>query len=314
MLVDQTLPAEYKSNTAVRAHTARWSLPELEQTPVDEWDRMRRFVGINPVEREAMLNSVPILFRRGYELVVANYDYLLANPDTAQVLGWENGVDLAHLEERRRFLTVWLARLLGMDFSHDLAMYLFKAGQMHAGYGPRHVHIPSVYVTGAASLMSAAFARLLNEEAAGQGWVAEAVAGWGKVLAMHLHMMLLGYEAARRLSEGSMPVKVTFYGRMRAVTGAAEITVGAYAGIPVTMVLKKLFEFYPQAREEALDIAWTPGEHLDAFGNPWMTVHGLYLPKPGWRVLLNGRDLTYLDDAQRIINAGDSIQVFPPGR
>lgn len=32
-----------------------------------------------------------------------------------------NGADPTHLAERRRFFTVWLARLLGMDFSNDLA-------------------------------------------------------------------------------------------------------------------------------------------------------------------------------------------------
>ncbi|MEZ4611776.1 MAG: hypothetical protein R2838_16305 [Caldilineaceae bacterium] len=52
------------------------------------------------------------------------YDYLLHQPETAAILGWEKGADPAHLAERRRFFTIWLARLLGMDFSDDLALPL----------------------------------------------------------------------------------------------------------------------------------------------------------------------------------------------
>ena len=47
----------------------------------------------------------------------------------------------------------------------------------------------------------------------------------------------------------------------------------------VSFLLKKLFEFYPQARGEALEVTWTPAEHLDAFGNPWMTVNRVYIPR-----------------------------------
>lgn len=261
-----------------------------------------------------MLKSIPALFRRGYDLVVANYDYLLANPETAQILGWENGVDQQHLDERRRFFTIWLARVLGMDFSHDLALYLYKAGQIHAGFGPRHVQVPPVYVTGAASLVNAAFAKILVEEQPGDPTIPAALAGWNKVLTLHLHMMLLGYESARRLTEGSFTVGVTFYGRMRSIVGLTEIQVGTESGAPVTALLRKIFEFFPQARGEALDVVWAPGEHVDAFGNPWMTINKAYAPKRGWRVLLKGRDIYYLDDDHRVISTGDDLQIFPPGR
>lgn len=291
-----------------------WLLPELAPAPEDEWDRMRRFQGMSPAEREGMLVSVPALFRRGYELVVANYDYLLANPETAQILGWENGADVQHLDERRRFFTIWLARLLGMDFSHDLARYLYKAGQIHAGLGPRHIHVPPVYVSGAASLVTAAFARVLVEEMPGDPTIPAALAGWNKVITLHLHMMLQGYESARRLLDGAFPVEVTFYGRMRAITGRAAIEAWMQPGAPVAQLLRKLFDFFPQARGEALEVVWAAGEHIDAFGNPWMTARPMYQPRRGWRVLLNGRDISYLAEEQREVTPGDTLQMFPPGR
>jgi len=41
---------------------------------------------------------------------------------TAAVLGWEQGFDVAHLQERRRFFTVWVARApSGWDFGADFA-------------------------------------------------------------------------------------------------------------------------------------------------------------------------------------------------
>lgn len=311
---DQDTQKETGLFPAVMSESTAWALPELSPAPDEEWDRLRRFQAINAVEREAMLRSVPALFRRGYELVVANYDYLSANPETAQILGWENGADADHLEERRRFFTIWLARLLGMDFSHELAYYLFRAGQYHAGFGPRKVQVPPVYVTGAASLVNAAFARVLVEEMPTDPSIPEALAGWNKVLTLHLHMMLLGYDSARSLSEGSLQVPVSFYGRLRAVTNQTEIMVGVEPGAPVTNLLRKIFNFFPKARGEALDIIWIPGEHLDAVGNPWMTVNKTYQPKRGWRVLLNGRDISYLNESERNLHAGDSLQIFPPGR
>lgn len=294
--------------------SADWLSLDLDPSPEEEWDRMRRFQAILPEEREAMLATIPALFRRGYELVVANYDYLLANPETAQILGWENGADTAHLEERRRFFTVWLARVLGLDFSHELAVYLFRAGQYHAGFGPRRVLVPSVYVNGAASLMNAAFARVLSEEMPGEQVIPLALAGWNKVMSLHLHMMLIGYESARKLSDGSFQVEVTFFGRMRSITGQASIRCGMEPHMPVSQLLKKVFHFFPNARAEALDPVWVPGEHMDAFGNPWMTVGKVFRPKRGWRVLLNGRDLQYLGSEERTIDRGDSVQIFPPGR
>ncbi len=141
----------------------QWQIGGLDPLPEEEWARLREFLALSDAEVNAMLSTVEALFRRGHELVVATYDYLLHNHETAAILGWENGADPVHLSERRRFFTVWLARLLGMDFSNDLAHYLFRAGKLHAAHGPRRAHVPPVYVTGSISLVNGAFSRFSME-------------------------------------------------------------------------------------------------------------------------------------------------------
>lgn len=48
---------------------------------------MREFFALSDAEMNAMLSTVETLFRRGHELVVATYDYLLHNHETAAILG-----------------------------------------------------------------------------------------------------------------------------------------------------------------------------------------------------------------------------------
>jgi hypothetical protein len=54
-----------------------WVLNRLDPTPEDEWDRLRDFLGLGKDDIQAMLATVEVLFRRGIELVVGNYEYLL---------------------------------------------------------------------------------------------------------------------------------------------------------------------------------------------------------------------------------------------
>lgn len=187
--------------TTISPKTTTWTLHDLQPTPEEEWDRLRNFLNLTKSDVNAMLTTVEVLFRRGPELVVGNYDYLLSHHETAAILGWDSGADEAHLAERRRFFTVWLARTLGMDLGHDFARYLFRAGQIHAAHGPRRVHVPERYVTGAVSLVQATFARFLGKEMARHPQVPAALAGWNKVLTLHLHMMLQGYHAAEYSNE-----------------------------------------------------------------------------------------------------------------
>ena len=298
----------------INGKTQGWELTGLDPTPEEEWHRMRRFLGIGPVDIEAMLETVEILFRRGHELVVGNYDYLLQNHETAAILGWERGADPAHLAERRRFFTVWLARTLGFDFSDDFARYLFRAGQLHAGHGPRRAHVPELYVTGAVSLVNATFAGFLAEEMPGATVVPAALAGWNKVLSLHLQMMISGYHSARVLDSGDFSVKVSLFGRMRTVTGRQNLTVHLPAGARLEAVLQKFFNYLPQARAEVFQIHWLGGERLDDTGTPWFTTQEIYQIKPMWRVLLNGKDLSYIGGTEVAVSKGDEISIFPPGR
>ena len=291
-----------------------WKLSNLEPTPEEEWDRLQKFLDLNREDFDAMLATVEPLFRRGHELVVGTYDYLLANHETAVILGWESGVDESHLAERRRFFTVWLARTLGLDFSHDFARYLFRAGQIHAAHGPRHIHVPDVFVTGSISLMHAGFARILTEEIPGYEGVAAALTAWNKVLTLHLHMMLLGYRAAREWDAGEFVVQLAFYGRMRTITNRTAMSLNLEAGSSMETVLHKFFNYFPLARQQVFDLAWEAGERLDARNTPWMTVEKRYQVKKGWRVLRNGRDIIYEGGLQQPLTPNDTIAFFPPGR
>ncbi len=295
-------------------HPPVWNLTQLMPSPEEEWQRMKSFVSLGQADMAAMLETVEVLLQRGHELVVGNYDYLLKNHDTAIILGWEKGADEAHLAERRRFFTVWLARLLGFDFSEDFARYLFKAGQYHAAHGPRRIHVPAVYITGAISLVNATFARFLAEEMPGHPAVPPALAGWNKVLSMHLHMMHIGYHAACALDSGDFAVQVSMFGRMRTITGRQNLQVHLAEGAPVAVALQKLFNYFPHARSEVFDINWQGGERLDATGTPWFEAEKIYAVKPMWRVLLNGKDLSYIGGPQIPVSAGDELSVFPPGR
>lgn len=290
-----------------------WRLADLLPTPEEEWDRLRAFLTIQTEEEEGMLTTVEPLFRRGHELVVGNYDYLLQHHETAAILGWEDGADPEHLAERRRFFTVWLARTLGMDFSHDFARYLFRAGQIHAAHGPRQIHVPPSYVTGAISLVNATFARFLQEEMTGHPAVPIALAGWNKVLTLHLHMMLHGYQTAREWDEGDFPMDVRLYGRMRTVIGRSQLTVQAADGARVEDVLRKFFNYFPQARREVFEDDWRERERVDDAGRPWLLVEKEHRIRSDWRVLLNGRDVSY-GGLNQAISPGDTVSIFPPGR
>ena len=85
-------------------------------------------------------------------------------------------------------------------------------------------------------------------------------------------------------------------------------------GANAQTALRKFFNYYPQARSEVFDVEWLAGEQVDARGTPWFTVRPGYAVKPMWRVLLNGKDLTYIGGPAVPIHAGDEIHVFPPGR
>jgi molybdopterin converting factor small subunit len=286
-------------------------LTGLAPEPPEEWRRMLKFVGWDTRARAAAARSVEALFARGTELVIETYEYLRSVPETAAVLGWDQGVDPAHLEERRRFFTVWLARTLGLDTSEEFALYLFRAGQLHAGHGPRRIHTPAQYVTGSIGLVEASFARYLAEAGMPGDVLGAALGAWSKYLAAQLNQMMLGYRVARELDQGALAVNCTVFGRLRAVVGTPAAPLRASEGASVSDVLRKFFDYYPQARGEALERVWSGDERDEAL---WLEVTPRYTPRHGWRVLLNGRDLEYAGGFVTAVHSGDEVALFPPGR
>ncbi len=290
------------------------ALTHLDPTPEEEWRRLRSFLDLNREDLAAMAETVEILMRHGTEFVAGAYDYLLRFKETAEILGWEQGADPEHLAERRRFFTIWLARVIGMDLSDDLARYLFRAGKYHAGHGPRHIHVPEVYVTGAISLAQASFARYIADEIRDVRAVARALSGWNKLLTMHQHLMSAGYHAARALEAGDFAVPVGLYGRLRTLVGADEVMVRLDSGARAEHLLRKFFNYFPETRGEVFDEAWQDDYRLDDQGTPWIRVEHIYRPRRDWNIRLNGRNLEYVGGLQVPVKPGDRLSVFPPGR
>jgi molybdopterin converting factor small subunit len=286
-------------------------LTDLAPEPAEEWQRMLRFVGWSRADYAAASRSAECLFRRGPELVADTYAYLGRVPETAAILGWEQGIDETHLEERRRFFTIWLARSLGLDTGDEFAAYLFQAGQYHAGHGPRRIHTPSEYVVGSIGMVQAAFARFMQEAGLPADVLAGAAAAWNKYLAAQLNQMLLGYRLAQDMDRGAQAVRCAVFGRLRPLVGAAAVELRIDPGAHLTDVLRKFFNNYPRARAEALDRAWQSREPEKSL---WLEVAPVYLPRDGWRVLHNGRDVMYEAGLAAPVQSGDDVALFPPGR
>jgi molybdopterin converting factor small subunit len=254
---------------------------------------------------------VDALFRAGPDLVAGTYDYLLHTPETAAVLGWEQGADPEHLEERRRFFTIWLAHVLALNLSDDLARYLFRAGQIHAGHGPRHIVVPDAHVTGSIGLVVGSFAQTIGGAIAEPAVAARAVAGWNKLLLLHLDQMLHGAAVARALDAGSVAVPARFFGRVRDLAGTRGLTVHLAPEETLATLLRKLFHYLPAVRVDALERRWVDASRP---GHTWMEVAPLETARRGWRVLLNGRDAAFAGGLAVPVAPGDRVDLFPPGR
>jgi molybdopterin converting factor small subunit len=289
-------------------------LTALEATPEEQWQHLRKFLNLNQPDLDAMAQTVEVLLRRGPEFIAGAYDYLLHFKETAEVLGWERGADPVHLAERRRFFTIWYARTIGMDLSDDLARYLFRAGRFHAAHGPRRIHTPEIYVTGAISLAQASIAGYLADEIGDAGLVARALTGWNKLLTMHLHLMSAGYRAARAVDEGDFEVPIAFYGRLRHLAGRDAMVLHLAEGSRTRQLLYKFFNYLPEARGEALVEGWEDAYRTDDSGTPWLTTHKVYRPRRDWNMRLNGRNLEYNGGLEQPVGPGDELSIFPPGR
>jgi molybdopterin converting factor small subunit len=294
-----------------KGKNALLELSGLAPEPAEEWQRMLRFAALGDDDQATMSRSVEVLFRRGAELVVGTYDYLRSVPETAAILGWDESVDEAHLGERRRFFTIWLARTLGLDTSDEFAYYLFRAGKLHAGHGPRRIHTPPAYVNTSVGLVLAAFSRFMSDAQLSAEIIASAMAGWSKYLTAQQNQMDLGYRDARAVDRGAILVHVSLFGRLRPLTGIHTLEIKVEPGDHLHQALRKFFDYFPQTRAEALERTWRSLEKPDVL---WMEVQPVYVPRRNWRILLNGRDVEYEGGLAVPLSAGDEIALFPPGR
>ena len=292
--------------------TTNQEIRDLIPEPGAEWRHLLQFVGLTVEDKLAMSRTVESLLRKAPDIVINTYNYLRSVPETAAVLGWENGFDESHLEERRRFFTVWIARVLGMDTSDEFAYYLFRAGKFHAGHGLRHIHVPPAYITTSIGLISSAFAQCMYEAKLPGDVVAPAMAGWTKYFSVQLHLMDLGYRVAHEFDTGDFFISFDLFGRMRRLAGWRSIKASARHDDSLETVLRKLFNYAPQLRSEALRPVWHSREKDDS---SWLEVYQTYVPTPGgWRFLLNGRNTSFEGGFDTKIKPQDVISIFPPGR
>jgi len=295
-------------------------LHDLAPDPRDEWVRLLAFVGWTDTDRRVAGPSVEALLAHSRELVHATYDHLMRVPETAAILGSSargatgSSATAEHLAERRAFLSVWLARTLGLDTSDEFALYLFRAGQMHAGLGPRRVDVPRSYLIGTVGLVLSAFSSYLVQDGLPASVVGSALGVWSRYLSVQLELMLMGYESARSLTAGPVAIRCAAYGRIRTLIGARELSLGVSRESRVRDVLRSLFAAYPAVRAEALDRVWDERPGSDGTLTSDGTIVPTYAPRAGWRLLLNGRDVRYGGGLMLPISHGDEVAIFPPGR
>ncbi len=182
---------------------------------------------------------------------------------------------------------------------------------MHHGLGPRRVHVPPAYVVGSMGLVQASFAEVLASAGLPADVTAAALGAWSRYLSVQLDLMLLGYRAASAVTNGDRTVRCTAYGRLRGLWREPSVRVATTDGDRLADVLRKLFGVYPEVRREVLDRVWEERD-LGATRSP--VVVPAYLPRQGWRLLLNGRDARYNGGLEQPIVDGDEVSLFPPGR
>jgi molybdopterin synthase sulfur carrier subunit len=87
-------------------------------------------------------------------------------------------------------------------------------------------------------------------------------------------------------------MRVKIFATLRPLVGAKEVEVGVETGDTVRNVLEKLTAEYPALRERV----------LDDDGNLQSFIH----------VLVNGRNMKFLDGLNSTIQEGDKLALFPP--
>ena len=78
-----------------------FGLHGLKPDPIESFQRLCEFLGLDDACVFKMRRTSEILLQGAADFVVATYDYLSKFDETASILGWEHGMDEAHLQERR---------------------------------------------------------------------------------------------------------------------------------------------------------------------------------------------------------------------
>jgi molybdopterin converting factor small subunit len=286
------------------------------EDPLHMWRRLIAYLGLEDENViVAMRRTSETLLRDAADFVVGAYDYLAAFDETASILGWEQGQDEAHLEERRQFFATWMARAIGVDLSDEFALYLFDAGILHAAHGPRETHTPPQWVMGAIAMVQAHFAERILHYGHDRELAAQAISGWNKYLMLQNYQMLAGYEVARELDNGPATLTVKLYGKLQAMAGREEQTIHIHSDNTLADVLRKFFNYHPVLRQEVFEVNWrSPEGDVEA---TWATdFEKVYIPRQGpyWRILLNGKEVRYQGGFDQPVTAGDVVALFPPGR
>lgn len=293
-----------------RAGWQDWQLAEMRLEPDEEWQRMREFVRFGEDDVQAITRMIEPLVKHQHAVVEGIYEHLQRDHEMALILGWENRPDDEQLGERRRALTLWLSRTIGLDLGDDFAYYLFDIGQRYAGYGPGEVRVPERYVIGMMSLIYAGFLDVLVKELPVDEPLCRALLAWNKLLNMQTALVLAGYHSACELTAGDNAVRVSLLGAIRETAGTREVTVHVPDGSCVETVLRRLFEFRPQLRGHVLNSQWVEGSRDVETRTPTLVVQKGYTLQPGRRVMLNGRDLATHGGPTAAVKDGDEIGVY----
>ena len=188
----------------------------------------------------------------------------------------------------------WLARTIGVDAAAGFARGVYRAGLWHGGLGPKGALIPPEYV----GLSFAQVGRYVAERV-------RDVRPWLVYLSAQEEVMRKGFDAALALREGKVAVRFQALGLAHpALPRPLALRAGS-----VEEALFKAFAVNPALRDLALEVLAAEEEV-----GLWLEPKTLWRLRPRWTVLLNGRDVRYLEGLATPLREGDLLTRLPPGR
>jgi len=267
---------------------------ELPPLPEEVFQDLLAFGGLSEEAKRAMRLDAERLLEGASRFVAEVYERLSRHPGTARALGWEGRVPEEELYLRRAFFAAWFARTLGVDTSAEFAREVYRAGLWHGGLGPKGAYIPPEYV----GLSFAQVGRYVAERVGD-------VRPWLVYLSAQEEVMRKGFDAALALREGEVSVRFQALGL-------------AYPALPKPLCLRaanveealcKVYAAFPALRDVSLEPLFAE----EAVGL-WLEPKTLWRLRPRFAVLLNGRDVRYLQGLATPLAEGDTLTLLPPGR